>query len=177
MLILYSLASLPFIYAYSLIPITESVGLILYVIVNILVCFIDMVLGFVVVFFQGQKISSTNKMTSQSVIMANIRWLMSILFPTVNLKHALFNIHLRSSDTCVSAVNTILGTNYLSNEPWMSMTEPGLGIQIVIFFSQMIGWWLIIMFIEQSNRICQRRLGCCRNNNAGMTANNWNDSV
>ncbi len=177
MLVLYSLGSLPFIYAYSLIPMTESVGLILYVIINILVCFLDMVLGFVVVFLQGQTISLATSMTNGAVIMTDIRLLMSILFPTVNLKHALFNIHLRSSDTCVSAVNSILGTNYSSQEPWMSMHEPGLGIQFVIFFSQMIGWWLIIMLIEQSNRICQRRSGCCRNSNLQTTADDWNDSV
>lgn len=171
---LYSLASLPYIYAYSLIPMTESVGLILYIIVNILVCFLDMVLGFVVVFLQGQTISLSKKMTHGAVAMTNIRLVMSILFPTVNLKHALFNIHLRSSDTCVTAVNSVLGTSYSSNEAWLSMYEPGLGIQVVIFFSQMIGWWLIIMFIEQSNRLCQSRSRCCQNNN---TQANWNDSV
>jgi hypothetical protein len=177
MLILYSLASLPFIYAYSSIPMTESVALILYVIVNVLVCFVDMVLGFVVVFLQGETIPVSATMTSGATTMTNIRLLMSILFPVVNLKHALFNIHLRSSDTCVSAVNSILGTSYSSNEPWMSMHEPGLGIQVVIFISQMIGWWLIILFIEQSNQLCQRRSGCCGNTSPQMTAIDWNDCV
>ncbi len=177
MLVLYSLGSLPFIYAYSMIPITESVGLILYVIVNILVCFLDMVLGFIVVFFQGQTISQVNGMTKESVIMTNIRLLLSILFPTVNLKHALFNIHLRSSASCVSEVNLIMGTNYSSDEPWMSMHEPGLGIQCVIFISQMIGWWLIVMFIEQSDRICQRISKYCRSNQPSLVTTEWNDSV
>lgn len=170
MLVFYSMASIPYIYTYSMLLVKESVGLVLYIIVNILVCFLDMVLGFVVVFLQGQTVPVTRTMTSGATAMSNIRLILSILFPTVNLKHALFNIHLRSSETCVSSVNSILGSSYSANEPWMSMHEPGLGIQVVIFFSQMIAWWLIILFIEQSNRICQRRLG-------KTDPPNWNDSV
>jgi hypothetical protein len=157
----------------------EAVGLILYIIVNILICFLDMVLGFVVVFLQGQTVpgSIATKMTPGSIAMTNIQLVISILFPTVNLKHALFNIHLRSSNTCVTDVNAVLGTNYSSTEPWMSINEPGLGLQVVIFVSQMIGWWLIIIFIEQFYRICRRRSGCCYNSNAQTMTNYWNDSV
>lgn len=174
---MYSLASLPFIYTYSFIPMKESVSLIIFVIVNILIIFLDMVLGFVVVFFQGQAATNTNGMTTQAVVMTDIRLIMSILFPTVNLKHALFNIHLRSSDSCVSSVNLILGTNYSSTEPWMSMHEPGLGIQFVIFISQIIGWWLVVMIIEQSARICPRRSCCCGDNNSSILKTEWDDSV
>ena len=160
-----------------MLPLKESVGLVLYVIVNVIVCFLDMVLGFVVVFLQGQTISATRTMTSGAVAMSNIRLILSILFPTVNLKHALFNIHLRSSETCVSSVNSILGSSYSTNEPWMSMREPGLGIQTVIFFSQMIGWWLIILLIEQSNRICRRKSKESLGDQAKNDTTNWNDSV
>jgi hypothetical protein len=177
MFVLYSLASLPFIYAYTFIPMVESVALILYIIVNVIVCFLDMVLGFVVVFLQGGGASSATSLTSGAVAMNVIRWIVSILFPTVNLKHALYNINLRSSDTCISSVNSILGTNYTSQEPWLSTNVPGLGLQVLIFFIQIIAWWLIIILIEESNRICQRRFGCCRNSKLPTTEDDWNDSV
>jgi hypothetical protein len=177
MFMVYSLASLPFIYVYSFIPMSESVSLIIYIIINILLIFMDMVLGFVVVFLQGQAATNTGGMSSQAVTMTNIRLVLSILFPIVNLKHALFNIHLRSSDTCVSSVNLILGTSYSSTEPWMSVHDPGLGIPFIIFISQMVGWWLILMIIEQSDRICSRRSCCCSDNNPPMVTTEWNDSV
>lgn len=160
-----------------MLPLKESVGLVLYVIVNVIVCFLDMVLGFVVVFLQGQTISATRTMTSGATAMSNIRLILSILFPTVNLKHALFNIHLRSSETCISSANSILGSSYSATEPWMSMREPGLGIQVVIFFSQMIVWWLIIVLIEQSNRLCRRRSNRSTEGLSKNETTNWNDSV
>jgi hypothetical protein len=179
MLLLYSLASIPFIYAYSLLSMTESVALIFFVIVNIIIIFIDMVLGFVVVFLQGQttSVSSNNSLTSGASSMTYIRLVLSLLFPTVNLKHALFNIHLRSSTTCVSSVNSVLGTSYSASEPWMSMNIPGLGLPVVIFVGQMVVWWLIIWFVEQYNRICRSRSGCCHNSNGHETSSDWNDSV
>lgn len=157
----------------------EAVALILFVIVNIIIIFIDMVLGFVVVFLQGQttSLSSNSSMTSGSVILTYIRLVLSLVFPTVNLKHALYNIHLRSSSTCVSSVNSVLGTSYSASEPWMSMNIPGLGLPVVIFVGQMIFWWLIIWFIERFNGMCQSRSRCCRTNNEQQTASDWNDSV
>jgi hypothetical protein len=173
MFVMYSLASLPLIAAFSMLFSTELVGLIVFVIVNILVCFLDMVLGFVVVFFQGQ---SSNGGSNVGVIMTNIRLVISILFPTVNLKHALFNIHLRSSNTCIAAVNSIMNTSDSSSEPWMSTREPGLGVPFIIFVSQMIAWWLIVMFIEQSNRLCQKKSGSLHDNPQTIPTE-WNDFV
>ena len=163
MCMMYCLASIPFIYTYSLIPMAGSVGLILFVIVNVLVCFLDMVLGFIVVFFQEQS-------SSISTVMTNIRLVMSILFPTVNFKHALFSIHLRSSETCVSAVNSVMGTSYTSTEPWMSMKQPGLGVPFVIFLGLMIFYWLVIIAIEQSTYQCPRKP-------SRIVATEWSDAV
>ena len=172
---MYCLSSIPFIYLYSFIPISELVGLIIFVIVNVLVCFLDMVLRFIVVFFQGQSSASDGGTSNIGVIMTNIRLVMSIVLLTVNLKHALFSIHLRSSDTCVSAVNSVMKTNYSSSESWMSLKEPGIGLPFLIFICQMIFFWSMITTIEGSNRQCCQ-CGCTKDKPSAIPIE-WSDVV
>ena len=161
-----------------------AVALILFIIVNIIVVFLDMVLGFVVVFLQGQTISSDSSssssnstMTTGAQAMTYVRLILSLIFPSVNLKHGLYNIHLRSSSSCVTNVNSVLGTSYSASEPWMSMNLPGLGLPVVIFVAQMIFWWVFIWMIERFNGMCQSKSGCCQSNNQHEVTNDWDDSV
>ncbi|CAF3926709.1 unnamed protein product [Rotaria sordida] len=178
MFVLYSLASLPYIYVYSFIPSTELIGFIIYFIVNVLICFLDVVLGFIGVFSGSQKLPDGSLVNRTGTIMTNIRWVLSVIFPTVNLKHALFNIRLRSSDSCIAAVNSVMGTNYSSSEPWMSLNEPGLGIQFLIFIGQMIFWWFIIVFIEKLWKIYLKKMQYYfkRHKQTVTTAIQWNDT-
>ncbi|CAF1000356.1 unnamed protein product [Rotaria sordida] len=178
MFVLYSLASLPYIYVYSFIPSTELIGFIIYFIVNVLICFLDVVLGFIGVFSGSQKLPDGSLVNRTGTIMTNIRWVLSVIFPTVNLKHALFNIRLRSSDSCIAAVNSVMGTNYSSSEPWMSLNEPGLGIQFLIFIGQMIFWWFIIVFIEKLWKIYLKKMQYYfkRHKQTVTTAIEWNDT-
>ncbi|UJR36715.1 hypothetical protein I4U23_029431 [Adineta vaga] len=162
MSIMYSLASLPMIYVYSFSPKSELIGFINFFVINVVACLLDMVLTFMALFSQSQSGSST-RITRLSSIMANMRWLITALFPTVNLKRALFNIRLKSSQECVSAVNSIMLTNYSYNEAWLSLREPGLGILFVIFSIQMVFWWSILTLIEKRINLklgCRRCCGC-----------------
>ncbi|CAF3058575.1 unnamed protein product [Rotaria sp. Silwood2] len=178
MFVLYSLASLPFIYVYSFIPGTELIGFIIFFIVNVLVCFLDVVLGFIGVFSGSQALPDGTLVNRTGTLMTNIRWVLSVLFPTVNLKHALFNIRLRSSDSCIAAVNSVMGTNYSSSEPWMSLNEPGLGIQFLIFIGQIIFWWFIVILIEELWKICLKKMRYCskRQKQTVTTTIEWNDT-
>ncbi|CAF4617859.1 unnamed protein product [Rotaria socialis] len=179
--LLYSLASLPFVYVYSFIPGTELIGFVIYFIVNVLVCFVDVVLGFIGVFSGSQTLPNGAKVNQTGTLMTNIRWILSALFPTVNLKHALFNIRLRSSDRCIGPVNSVMGTNYSLNESWLSLSEPGLGIQCLIFIGQSIFWWFIVMFIEEGWKICWKKMQYCfkrqqqQQQTARRKTNEWND--
>ncbi|CAF2071729.1 unnamed protein product [Rotaria magnacalcarata] len=177
--LLYSLTSLPFVYVYSFIPGTELIGFVIYFIVNVLVCFVDVVLGFIGVFSGSKTLPNGTKVNQTGTLMTNIRWILSALFPTVNLKHALFNIRLRSSDRCVGPVNSVMGTNYSLSESWLSLSEPGLGIQCLIFIGQSIFWWFIVMFIEEGWKIGWKKMQYCfkrqQQQSARRKTNEWND--
>lgn len=150
MFLMYCISSIPLIYLYSFLPISELVGLIVFVVTNILICFLDMVLGFIVVFFQGQSSAGNGGTNDIGSVMTSVRLVISIAFPTVNLKHSLFNIHLRSNDACVAAVSSVMKTSYSSSEPWMSMKAPGLGLPFLIFVCQTVFFWLMIVLLEGS---------------------------
>lgn len=80
--------------------------------------------------------------------MNDFRLILSALFPSVNLKRALFNIRLKSDSNCIPVLNSILLTNYSFEESWITVREPGLGLQIVVFLGQMSVWWIILISIE-----------------------------
>ncbi|CAF0914028.1 unnamed protein product [Rotaria sp. Silwood1] len=162
MIIMYSLASLPLIYVYSFSPKSELIGFINSFVINIVVCFFDMVLAFMALFSQGQS-TNTSRVSRLTSIVNNIRWFIAVLFPCVNFKRSLFNIRLKSSEECISSLNSLMFTNYSLDEPWMSTHEPGVGIQFIIFVVQMIFWWIILILIEKGTSIklgCRRCCGC-----------------
>lgn len=181
MYIMYSLASLPLIYAFSFTPTTELLGFINFFLINVIACFLDMVLSFIAVYSQSQPTgantaTTTNGVSKLTTTLNNIRWPISVLFPSINLKNALFNIRLRSNENCITALNSIMYTSYSYNEPWMSSREPSLGIPFIIFCIQMTIWWFILILIE--NRIyikqtCGRCCGC--SNRLQRTADSNND--
>jgi hypothetical protein len=194
MFMMYSLASLPLIYVYSFAPKSELIGFITFFIINVIVCFLDMVLAFMALFSQGQSSSLVLRLSKLSQTTNNIRWIVAVLFPSVNLKRSLFNIRLKSNPECISAVNLLMLTNYSSTEPWASVHEPGVGIEWIIFCAQMIFWWIILTLIERGSRIklsCRRYCGCDKdleladgghqlnNEDGGVAAapKEWDDSV
>ncbi|CAF2474933.1 unnamed protein product [Rotaria sp. Silwood2] len=136
--VMYSLASLPFMYSYSFISESELIGFIMFLILNMAACCFDMVLDFIAVFSQASPSSSPDKMGTAAQIMLILRFILAGFFPTVNFKQSLFNIHLRSDATCISAINSIMITNYSPDEPWTSANEPGIGLQLVIFSAQIV---------------------------------------
>jgi hypothetical protein len=156
---MFSLASLPLIYVYSFSPKSELIGFINFFVVNVIACFLDMVLSFIAVFSQGQSSTNVVRVSKLTSVTNNIRWIVAVLFPSVNLKHSLFNIRLKSNQDCVSAYNILMLTNYSYTGSWISVHEPGVGIQFIIFCVQMIVWWIILTLIEKGTNI---KLGCRR---------------
>ncbi len=158
MILMYSLASLPLIYVYSFIPKSELIGFIGFFIINVIGCFFDMVLDFISVYSQAQATNATSS-TGLSIVMVNLTWVLVVIFPSVNFKHALFNIRLKSNPGCISSLNSLFFTSYISNGPWMAIASPGLGASFIIFCSQILFWWIILILIENGNNI---KLGCRR---------------
>ena len=158
MIIMFSLASLPMIYVFSFGPSTELAGFIIFFIINVIACFLDMVLDFIAVFSQFQNVGGTS-LTGTSKVMVILRYIVVILFPSVNFKHSLFNIRLRSSEECLSAINGLMFTNYTSSGSWMAPSDPGLGLYFILFCIQAVAWWIILILIE--NRVAMS-IGCRR---------------
>ena len=162
LILLYCAASLPLIYVYSFNPKSALVGFINFFIVNVIACFLDMILAFMALFSQGQ-LTSISRLTRLSSITNTIRWIVAVLVPSVNFKRSLFNLRLRSSSDCMSVLNSILLTNYSFDESWTSIREPGVGVQVVIFLAQTSFWWLMLLIIENRKEIqllCRQCCGC-----------------
>ncbi|CAF0732502.1 unnamed protein product [Adineta steineri] len=163
-IMMYSLASLPLIYVYSFSPKSELIGFINFFVINVVACFLDMVLAFMGLFSQSQSTNATHVSKLSSLVL-NIRWAVAVLFPSVNFKRSLFNIRLRSNPDCVSAMNSIMFTNYSATEPWTSLREPGIGIEFVIFCVQILFWWIILAIIENKVNIKLACGQCCCSEN------------
>jgi hypothetical protein len=186
---MYSLASLPLIYVYSFSSKSELIGFINYFVINVVVCFLDMVLAFMAVYSQSQSTSTiVTRISKLSQITDKIRWIIAVLFPSVNFKRSLFNIRLKSNQQCVSALNSVMLTNYSYKKPWISLYEPGIGIQLIIFCAQIVFWSIILTLIEKGSIIklvCRRCCGCDNDleqiddDNEPMTTVpiHWNDAV
>ncbi|CAM4928643.1 unnamed protein product [Rotaria socialis] len=168
--VMFSLASLPFMYSYSFIPQSELIGFIMFLMLNALVCFIDMVFGFIALFSQASPSASLTEIGTTARSMLILRALLAGIFPTINFKQALYNIRLRSDPNCISAINAILITNYSPDVPWASLNEPGIGLQLVIFAGQMVLWWIFLACIE--NRTSMRKYVCCCFNRKKRNATN-----
>ncbi|CAF3603781.1 unnamed protein product [Rotaria socialis] len=168
--VMFSLASLPFMYSYSFIPQSELIGFIMFLMLNALVCFIDMVFGFIALFSQASPSASLTEIGTTARSMLILRALLAGIFPTINFKQALYNIRLRSDPNCISAINAILITNYSPDVPWASLNEPGIGLQLVIFAGQMVVWWIFLACIE--NRTSMRKYVCCCFNRKKRNATN-----
>ena len=185
---LYCLASLPLIYCYSFSPRSELLGFINFFVINIVACFFDMVLVFLALFSQSQSSSAGTRVTPLTRMTNLIRWIIAVLFPSVNLKRSLFNIRLHTTEDCILAVNGIMLTDYSITEPWLSLREPGIGIQAVIFCAQILFWWIVLILIESGGSIklgCRRCCGCDSdlqqdddgNEFGRANADKWNDTV
>ena len=147
-------------------PKSELFGFIVYLIFNVVGCFLDMVLNFVAIFSQSQPSLGSNEVTSTAQIMHVLRWILSGLVPTINFKRSLFNIRTRSNAECVEASNSIMHTEYSTTEPWSSVKEPGVGSQLLIFAGQFIFWTLLLIIIENNTGI-KRCLSRCFKNCTG----------
>ena len=161
MLAMYCIASIPLMYVYSFVPKTQLIGFITCFIINIIACFFDMILEFIAVFSQAQATTATGA-TATTRAVRGIAWVLVAFFPSVNFKHTLYNIRLRSSTECTSAVNALMFTSYSTSEAPMSIQDPGLGLYFIIFCVQALFWWIILIVIENHEKIglgCRR---CCK---------------
>jgi hypothetical protein len=175
MIIMYSLASLPLIYVYSFSPKSESIGFTGFFLINVMGLFFDTVFDFLSVYSQAYATDATSA-TSLSTVMVKLTWILGILFPCVNLKHALFNIRLKSNPDCVSSLNSLFFTSYSSDSSWMAIPSPGLGASFIIFCAQIFFWWIILILIENGTNIklgCRR---CCKCDNELEQVNGGNPS-
>ncbi len=188
MIMMYSLASLPLIYVYSFSPNSELIGFINFFVINVVICFLDMVLAFMAVFSQSQSSITVTRVSKLSQITITIRWILAVLVPSVNFKRSLFNIRLKSNQQCVSALNSVMLTSYSYTTPWISLHEPGIGIEFLIFSAQMVFWWIILILIEKGSIIklaCRRFCGCDNdleqiddeNRPMGTVSMQWDDAV
>lgn len=190
---MYCMASLPMVYVYSFIPKSELIGFITFFIINVVACFFDMVLHFIAVFSQAQTVGATS-ITTLATAMDNLAWVLVVIFPCVTFKRALFNIRLKSNSNCDSSLNSLMFTDYSYTEPWMAAREPGLGIQFIIFWAQIIFWWVLLTLIENGTHLkltCRRSCRCDNDleqidggdQNDGedgaisVASNQWNDAV
>ena len=175
MTMMYSLATLPLVYAYSFNLKSEIIGFISFFIINAIACFLEMILDFISVFSQAQSANSSGR-TALSSVLVSLTWVLEVIFPSVNYKSALFDIRLKSNPDCIDALNSLLYTSYSSTDPWMSMSLPGLGIPFVIFCGQMILWWFVLILIENGTNIrlaCRRRCKCDRDLQEVDDRNSW----
>lgn len=192
--IMFSLASLPFMYSYSFIVKSELIGFIMFFIINVLACFSDMVIGFIAVFSQVTTTAHTYQMSSTTRNMMILRWVLAGIFPSINFKQSLFNIRLRSDPSCISAINMIMATTYSSTESWVSLNDPGIGMYLIIFACQIVFWWIVLTCIENRNKIKKYICCCCcccnrkekksiyairkkKNDNSATISSEWDDSV
>jgi len=174
MFLMYVLASLPFAYVFSFIPKTSIMGFTNFFILNVIICVIDAVASSFPVFTQNSTPSAGPSKTY--TIVDNIRWIFAVLLPTVNFKHALSNIQLHNNTQCIYLSNSLLGTTFSTNEPWMSTSRPGVGAEFILFCVQIIFWCLILTIIENRLSIRQAWQRCCAREDSLLT-DQWDDSV
>ena len=176
--LLYSLASLPFMYLFSFIPRTSVIGVTNFFILNVIANVIDAVSHSFTVFTPNTSSSSGPSKTYTTV--AGLRFILACLLPSVNLKHALSNSQLHENKDCIGTFNTYIGTDLSTSEAWSSRKEPGVGRQIVIFLFQILCCWVILMLVEIRPKIRRACQGCCSEDDPALAAErsrSWDDSV
>ena len=171
---LYSLASLPMAYSYSFRPRTSIIGLTNFFIINAMANIVDAIVNSVTVFRRNENPSAGPSQLYRTI--TNVRWILAGLFPSVNLKHGLFNSQLHEDRQCIITFNRYIGTSLSVNEPWNAMNKPGLGTQILIFFIQIFFWTAILTIVE---RRAHRGQICCGSNSSSDPDEEqiWNDTV
>ena len=108
MLLMFVLASLPFVYVFSFIPKSAVIGFTNFFILNVILCVIDAVLVSFPVFSSNDAQTSGPTMTYK--VIEIIRGIVAFFLPTVNLKQALANILIHDNVQCIRTSNAILGT-------------------------------------------------------------------
>ena len=174
MFLMYVLASLPFAYVFSFIPKSAIMGFTNFFILNVIICAIDAVSNSFTVFTENPTPSLGP--TKTYTVVNNIRAIFAFLLPTVNLKHALYNIQLRQNTECIGIFNTLVGTKFTTTEQWMSTSKPGIGVEFLIFCAQIVLWWVILIIIENRLSIRQAWQRCCARGDSSVS-DQWNDKV
>ena len=174
MLLMYVLASLPFVYVFSFIPDSAVMGFTNFFILNVVISVIDAVAGTFPI-FSGNANPSDGPAKAYTVV-EGIRLIFRLLLPTVNFKHTLANVLIHNNKNCIRVSNSILGTSFSENESWMSTKKPGIGEEFIIFCVQTVFWWVILILIENRLRIQQARQRCCGSENVEYN-DRWDDRV
>ena len=159
---------------FSFRPRTSIIGLTNFFILNVIANVIDSVINSFTIFQRND--SPQNGPNRVYGAVTNFRWILAGLLPSVNLKHALSNSQLHENQQCIRTFNALIGTKFPLNEPFASLTKPGVGGQILIFCIQMTFWTIVLIIIE-------KRAGkqpCCGSQSSSYNAQasaQWNDSV
>lgn len=126
-----------FAYCSSLIFQSDIVAFIGVFLIASVAAFMDMICSLVYLFV---KLDKQGKDSFTSTLMDFIRYLLAICFPNVTIKRALYNIKIKDNDYCLNSLNSILNTGYSTEETYLSLKEPGIGMLLVFTF--------VIIFID-----------------------------
>ena len=135
----------------------DIVGFIVLFIILAVIAFLDMILTFVELLFQQSDGSTSNG--GANFIIA-LRWILTVLLPNLTVKRGLYNLKIRKNDYCIDGVNRILYYSYKYQEPPFSMTEPGIGLMILICVLQFLIGNVFLYLLEArpfSNIKCSKK--------------------
>ena len=176
--LMYTLASLPFMYLFSFIPRTSVIGFTNFFILNVIANIIDAVINSFTVFTRNETPSLGTSSTFK--VVTTIRTILACLLPSVNLKHALSNSQLHENKECIGIFNTYIGTKLSVNSSWTAMGKSGVGAELLIFFFQILSCWAILIVVESRTKIRQAWQRCSSKDDAALAAErsrDWDDSV
>ena len=114
--------------------------------------------------------SSTSSPTNSFFVA--FRWILAAIFPNVTIKRAIFDLKVSNNSFCLTSLNTYLYSkllyftlfaknlnyiynsflffkaDYQANTPLYLMSEPGIGIFLIISISQLVFFTIILFLIE-----------------------------
>jgi hypothetical protein len=112
--------------------------------------FIDVLLSFIQIFMHITDESLAFESFS-SLSLYTMRLALSTLCPNVTLKRVLFNFRLKSSNYCTNTLSRILKVKYDENVSYLSFSEPGISMFIIILLLQFTFSVIFLIAIESNS--------------------------
>ena len=158
---------------------SEVIGFVVLVIVLGIGAFLDMAWAFIQIIVEVTAATNgTSTSSSTNTFFIAFRWLLTIIFPNVTIKRAIFDLKINNNSYCISSLNTYIFSkyktfiltiqifelisikyifwkikaDYSASTPLYSTTEPGIGIFLIISVIQFIAFTIILVFIESKPR-------------------------